>query len=174
MRKRTTRRSPPFPFVTSKLARTTFAPWGRHVWLSDPTLTGSGSLLVVRVHMPSGRGHQFHAHPEQDEIIYVVHGVAEQWVNREKRRLRAGEVAYIPKGVVHATHNPAKRLLTFLAVLSPAASTGPAVVDHFDEEPWRTLRKPVFYSDVDPRTGARLARSGAARGPRGSRRPARR
>jgi quercetin dioxygenase-like cupin family protein len=128
------------------------------VWLSDPALTGTGSLLVVRVHMPPGRGHQFHAHPELDEIIYVVDGVAEQWVDRGKRLLRSGEVAYIPKGVVHATHNPTRRPLTFLAILSPASSAGPAVVDHFNEEPWRSLRKPIIYRDVDPETGRRLGR----------------
>jgi quercetin dioxygenase-like cupin family protein len=174
MRKRKTRRFPPLPFVTSKLARITYAPWGRHAWLSDPELTGTGSLLVVRVHMPPGRGHQFHAHPEQDEIIYVVDGVADQWVDREKRRLRSGEVAYIPKGVVHATHNPTKRPLTFLAVLSPASSTGPAVVDHFNDSPWRDLRKPIIHPGVNSKTGRRLARSGVARAPRGPRRRARR
>jgi len=149
---------PPFPFVTSGLARTTYAPWGKHVWLSDPALTGTGSLLLVRVHMPPGKGHQFHAHPELDEIIYVVNGTAEQWVDREKRRLRAGEVAYIPKGVVHATHNRTKRPLTFLAILSPAASVGPAVVDHFTEEPWRSLKQPITYRPVDPQTGQPLPR----------------
>ena len=149
---------PPFPFVTSDLARVTYMPWGKHVWLSDPALTGTASLLLVRVHMPPGKGHQFHSHPELDEIIYVVDGVAEQWVDREKQRLRAGEVAYIPKGVVHATHNPTKRMLTFLAILSPAASQGPAIVDCFEDEPWRSLRKPIHYAEVDPRTGKPVGR----------------
>jgi quercetin dioxygenase-like cupin family protein len=143
--------------VTADRARIHFAPWGKHAWLSEPALTGTTSLTVVRVRMPPGQGHQFHSHPELDEIIYVVEGVAEQWVDREACRLRAGEVAYIPKGVVHATHNPTTRPLTFLAILSPAASQGPALVDHFLEEPWRSLRKPITYRDVDPRTGKRLA-----------------
>ena len=43
--------------------------------------------------MPPGLAHPFHRHPELEEIIYVVSGTAEQWVDREKQRLRAGEVA---------------------------------------------------------------------------------
>ena len=140
-------------FVTATTARIHYAPWGKHTWLSEPALTGTTSLTVVRVDMPPGKGHQFHSHPELDEIIYVVEGVAEQWVDRENSRLKAGEIAYIPKGVVHATHNPTKNRLTFLAILSPAASKGPALIDHFNDEPWRSLRPPVAYRPVDPRTG---------------------
>lgn len=146
--RRTSRR-----FVSSAQARVHYAPWGKHDWLSEPALTGTSSLTLIRVRMPRGTGHQFHVHPELDEIIYVVDGVAEQWVDRDRRRLRKGEIAYIPKGVVHATYNATTRPLTFLAILSPAASKGPAVIDCSNEEPWRTLRTPIVYRDVDPRTG---------------------
>ena len=97
-----------------------YAPWGKHWWLSQPGLTDTKQLTLVRVRMRPGAGHQFHFHPALEEIIYVVEGVAEQWVDREKRRLKAGEIAFIPKGVVHAIHNPSTRPMTFLAVLSPA------------------------------------------------------
>jgi quercetin dioxygenase-like cupin family protein len=144
--------------VTAAQARVHYAPWGKHWWLSEPGLTDTASLTLIRVRMPPGTGHQFHYHPELDEIIYVVEGVAEQWVDREKRRLRKGEIAFIPKGVVHATYNPTKRALTFLAILSPAASKGPALVDCCNGEPWRSLRAPIVYRDVDARTGKRLNR----------------
>ena len=109
-------------------------------WLSEPALTGTTSLTLIRVRMPRGTGHQFHVHPELDEIIYVVEGVAEQWVDRDRRRLRKGEIAYIPKGVVHATYNTTKRPLIFLAILSPAASKGPALIDYSNKDPRRTLQ----------------------------------
>ena len=153
MRTRATARRAPVRFVTSADARVHDAPWGKHWWLSEPGLTGSASLTMIRVKMPPGTGHQFHYHPECDEIVYVVEGVAEQWVDRASRRLRTGDLAYIPKGMVHATHNTTKRPLTFLAILSPAASKGPALIDCAHEEPWRSLRAPVVYRDVDPRTG---------------------
>jgi hypothetical protein len=43
--------------------------------------------------------------------------------------------------------------MTFLAILSPAQAKGPFLVDCYNEEPWRSLRKPFAYRAVDPRTG---------------------
>jgi quercetin dioxygenase-like cupin family protein len=142
-------------FVPAADARVEFAPWGKHWWLSRPDLTGTTLLTLVRVTMRPGAGHQFHYHPELEEIIYIVDGVAEQWVDREKRRLKAGEIAFIPRKVVHAIHNPTKKPMTFLAILSPAAATGPFLIDCYEDEPWRSLREPFAYPDVDPRTGKR-------------------
>ena len=115
--------------------------------------------------MRPGAGHQFHYHPAREEIIYIVDGIAEQWVDREKRRLKAGDIAFIPKKVVHAIHNPSKQPMTFLAILSPAVAEGPFLVDCYDDEPWRSLRKPFVYPEVDPRTGRLIAQKGPARAP---------
>jgi len=140
-------------FVTAARARVEFAPWGKHWWLSQPGLTDTRQLTLVRVRMRPGAGHQFHYHPAREEIIYIVDGIAEQWVGREKRRLKAGEIAFIPKNVVHAIHNPSKRPMTFLAILSPAVARGPFLVDCYNDEPWRSLREPFEYRKVEPRTG---------------------
>jgi quercetin dioxygenase-like cupin family protein len=107
--------------------------------------------------MRPGAGHQFHYHPAREEIIYIVDGIAEQWVDREKRRLKAGEIAFIPKKVVHAIHNPSRKPMTFLAILSPAQARGPFLIDCYEDEPWRSLRKPFAYPEVDPRTGRRTS-----------------
>jgi quercetin dioxygenase-like cupin family protein len=146
-------------FVTAAKARVEFAPWGKHWWLSQPGQTATKQLTLVRVTMRPGAGHQFHYHPAREEIIYIVDGVAEQWVDREKRRLKAGEIAFIPKNVVHAIHNPSTRPMTFLAILSPARAKGPFLVDCYEDEPWRSLRKPFAYQPVDPRTGRRTSPS---------------
>lgn len=140
-------------FVTADKARVEFAPWGKHWWLSEPGLTDTAQLTIVRVTMRPGAGHQFHYHPELEEVIYIVDGIAEQWVDREKRRLKAGEIAFIQKGVVHAIHNPSKKPMTFLAILSPARSKGPFLINCYDQEPWRSLRQPFEYPEVDPRNG---------------------
>jgi quercetin dioxygenase-like cupin family protein len=134
---------PPLRFVTARTAEIELAPWGKHWWLSKPDLTGTRQLTLVRVTMRPGTGHQFHYHPAREEIIYVVDGVAEQWVDREKRTLKAGECAFIPEKVVHAIFNASKAPMTFLAILSPAEAKGPFLVDCFDEEPWRSLRQPL-------------------------------
>ena len=136
------RGSKPLRFVTKNRAQIERAPWGKHWWLSRPGLTDTKQLTLVRVTMRPGTGHQFHYHPAREEIIYVVEGVAEQWVDREKRTLKAGECAFIPARVVHAIHNVSKGPMTFLAILSPAVAKGPFLVDCYDEEPWLSLRQP--------------------------------
>jgi quercetin dioxygenase-like cupin family protein len=127
-------------FVTGAEAIGEELPWGPHDWLVRPDIVAAEKLQLVRVHMPPGAGHAFHRHPEMEEILYILEGEAEQWVERETRRLRAGEVAHIPMDRVHATYNAGPNTLRFLAILSPATTQGPALIDVSSEEPWRSLR----------------------------------
>jgi quercetin dioxygenase-like cupin family protein len=148
-------------FVTSQAARVELAPWGKHWWLSEPGLTETTLLTLVRVTMRPGTGHRFHYHPTREEIIYVLDGVAEQWVDREKQRLRAGESAFIPKRIVHAIYNSSRKPMTFLAILSPAKAKGPFLVDCYEDEPWRSLRAGTGSAGAE-----RLARRGKPAGRR--------
>ena len=135
-------------FVTQAELQVDPSPWGPHEWLSRPGLTAAEQLLMVRVLMPPGRAHQFHRHPTMEEIIYVVSGTAEQWVDREKRLLGPGDIAHIPADVVHGTYNAGSDTLVFLAILSPAKFEGPALIDVHLEEPWCTSRTPMPIADA--------------------------
>jgi quercetin dioxygenase-like cupin family protein len=130
----------PLRFVSGSEMEVEELPWGPHEWLCRPGLTAAEQLMLVRVRMPPGTGHAFHRHPAMEEIIYVVSGEAEQWVERESRRLGPGDIAHIPQDVVHGTYNAGNETLVFLAILSPAKFEGPALVDVAGEEPWRSLR----------------------------------
>ena len=132
-------------FVTASEMQVEPSPWGPHEWLSRPGLTEADELLLVRVLMPPGKAHQFHRHPAMEEIIYVVSGTAEQWVDKEKRILEPGDSAHIPRDVVHGTYNAGTDTLVFLAILSPAKFEGPALVDVHTDEPWRSLRTPMVF-----------------------------
>ncbi|MDB6037947.1 MAG: Thermophilic glucose-6-phosphate isomerase, partial [Verrucomicrobiales bacterium] len=88
-----------------------------------------------------GMSHPFHAHPTREEIIYVISGQAEQWVGQDYRILKAGEMAFIPKGEVHGTYNPFSEMLVFLAILAPANAAEPDMVDRSGEEPWASIRQ---------------------------------
>ena len=127
-------------FVTKENVQIEQLPWGPHHWLCRPGLVENELLALVRVHMPPGKGHAFHRHPDMEEIIYVVEGRAEQWGEREKRILEPGEIAHIPIDLVHATYNAGDSTLVFLAILSPGKLDGPPPVDVSHEEPWRSLR----------------------------------
>ena len=137
-----------YRFVSSTELQVESSPWGPHEWLCRPGLTAAEKLLMVRVLMPAGTAHQFHRHPTMEEIIYVVSGTAEQWVDREQRLLGPGDAAHIPMDVVHGTYNVGRDTLVFLAILSPALFEGPALVDVHKDEPWRSLRAPMTF--VEP------------------------
>jgi len=115
-------------------------PWGPHEWISRTGLTAAEKLMLVRVTMPPGQAHKFHRHPALEEIIYVVSGKAEQWVDRTSRLLGPGDAAHIPVNVVHGTYNAGNEPLVLLAILSPAVFDGPALIDVSQEEPWNQLR----------------------------------
>jgi len=127
-------------FVTSGEMEVEELPWGPHEWLCRPGLVEAEKLLLVRVRMPPSKAHRFHRHPEMEEIIYIIEGQAEQWVEQEKKILGPGESAHIPIDVVHGTYNAGDDTLVFLAILSPAIFEGPPLVDVSDEEPWKSLK----------------------------------
>src|SRR5262252_7015268 len=104
----------PTRFVTEENMIVEQLPWGPHHWLCRPDVVpAADKLLLVRVLMPPGKGHAFHRHPEMEEIIYVVSGSAEQWVDREKKILGPGGMAHIPMHVVHGTYNAGQSTLEF-------------------------------------------------------------
>jgi quercetin dioxygenase-like cupin family protein len=138
----------PHRFVTPNELQTEPSPWGPHEWLCRPGLTAAEKLLMVRVLMPAGTAHQFHRHPTMEEIIYVIAGTAEQWVDRDKRILGPGDMAHIPMDVVHGTYNAGADTLVFLAILSPAVFDGPALIDVHRDEPWASLREPMTFPNT--------------------------
>jgi quercetin dioxygenase-like cupin family protein len=110
-------------------------------WLCRPEVCEAQDIQICRAVLPGGEGHNFHTHPELEEVIYVLEGQVEQWVEQEKRLLGPGETAHIPRGIVHATFNPTSEDAVILAILSPAAAKGPFLVDVSAEEPWCRLRR---------------------------------
>jgi quercetin dioxygenase-like cupin family protein len=111
-----------------------------HHWHCRPGMVEATNLMFVRAQLPSGQAHKFHFHPKMEEILYILSGSAEQWVEEEKRILKPGDSLYLPVGIVHGTYNPGPEMLDFLAILSPASSEGPVTVEVSDQEPWRSLR----------------------------------
>lgn len=113
---------------------------GIHHWFSRPDVTGSKDLIVVQVEVGPGGGHPFHIHPDMDEVIYILSGKAEQWIEEEKKVLSAGESVFIPKKMVHATFNATGEPLSFLAILGPASDLEGSMVYVDDQEPWSSLK----------------------------------
>ena len=115
--------------------------WGVRRWVCHPQSTGAKDLTVIDVTLGPGQGHNFHRHPGQEEVIYVVAGSVEQWVDREKRLLAPGDSVFIPGDMVHASFNAGSGDAKMLAILGPCLGPeGYQVVEVAGEAPWNKLR----------------------------------
>lgn len=115
--------------------------WGELGWLSRPATTGAQQLVVIDVRLTPGGCHNFHKHPDQEEVLFVVSGSVEQWVNDTKHILTAGDTCFIPKDTVHASFNDFADDAQLLAILGPCVGEGGyELVDVSDTEPWASMR----------------------------------
>jgi quercetin dioxygenase-like cupin family protein len=131
----------PGKFIIARQTEVKIDDAGASSRISDPHNTGARQLTVIAVDFDPGKGHNFHKHPDQEEVILVVSGEIEQWVDREKRILGPGDAAFIPADVVHASFNGADEPAKIVAILGPCVGpTGYEVVDVANDPPWKTLR----------------------------------
>jgi quercetin dioxygenase-like cupin family protein len=115
--------------------------WGTLSWLSHPPATGASQLTVIDVNLDPGQGHNFHKHPDQEEVIFVVSGAVEQWIGEEPRVLGPGDAAFIPANHVHASFTVGQEPAHLLAILGPCVGEiGYELVDVSAGAPWNTLR----------------------------------
>ncbi len=97
--------------------------------------------MTVEATFLPGKAHDFHRHPNQEEVIYVLDGEIEQWVEHERRLLHPGDAVVIPAAVVHASFNVGEEPAKIIAVLSPCVGeAGYEVEELVGEEPWRSMR----------------------------------
>jgi len=129
-------------FVMAKDAAVEAQDFGTTCQLCNPSLTGARQLTVIDVSFAPGKGHSFHRHPRQEEVLHVIAGKVEQWVDGDKRVLGPGDSAFIPPDIVHASFNTGDQPARILAMLGPCVgASGYEVVDVSHEAPWNTLRK---------------------------------
>ena len=64
--------------------------WGTFAAVSSPADGAERIMTVEAVFLP-GKCHDFHRHPNQEEVIYVLSGQLEQWVEEERCLLGPGD-----------------------------------------------------------------------------------
>jgi quercetin dioxygenase-like cupin family protein len=114
--------------------------WGVFAQVSGPR-DGLSGIVAIEATFLGGKCHDFHRHPGQEEVIYVIEGTIEQWLEQEKHVLTAGDSVVIPASAVHATFNDGDAPAKILAILSPSVGEdGYGVEDVAGDEPWASLR----------------------------------
>tara|TARA_B110000881_G_C18499039_1_gene475849 strand:+ start:694 stop:1116 length:423 start_codon:yes stop_codon:yes gene_type:complete len=107
-------------FLTADDIAREYPDWGALGWASRPGDTGSKSLVIMEVKLAPGQEHNVHKHPNQEEIIYMIDGMVEQWILEDKKNIKQGDVAFIPMDTVHASFDDPDKDVKLLAILSPA------------------------------------------------------
>jgi len=124
----------------SDVPRETFE-WGEIGWRCAPRQTGAKHIVVMDVWLAPGQAHDFHRHPDQEEMIIVKAGTIEQWVEREHTSLGPGDSVYIDPGVVHASFNDGSETAYLQVVIGPSLGDGGYHLEDVSaEEPWASLR----------------------------------
>ena len=115
--------------------------WGAIGWRARPANTDCKTFVVMDVTLEPGFGHDFHKHPEQDEMIIVKAGKIEQWIGEEHTILEPGDSVYLDANVVHASFTHGDETAHLQVVLAPAVGDeGYQLVDVSAEAPWSSLR----------------------------------
>jgi len=116
--------------------------WGKVGALCSPSSTGAKNLTVLDARLYPGKGHDFHKHANQEEVIIVISGKLEQWIDQEKRILGPGDSVFIPANTVHASFNVGDSETTeILAMFGPSVGdNGLEMIDVSGEAPWNGLR----------------------------------
>jgi len=115
--------------------------WGTIGWRLVPA-SGARQLVVMDVVLQPGGGHDFHRHPDQEEMIIVQSGAIIQFIERDSSLLASGDSVFLEPGVIHASFNRGKVPARLQVVIGPSlgGETGYVLVDVSDEDPWRSLR----------------------------------
>ena len=124
----------------SELPITSFD-WGDNVLRLEPKVSGCTTMVVMDVTLEPGGMHNFHKHPDQDEILIVLSGSITQYVGEEMQLLHAGDSAYVARNTVHASFNDSQEATTIQVVLAPPmGESGYELIDVAHESPWKDIR----------------------------------
>ena len=96
---------------------------GRHLrWLISPALNGAkyNSMCVIRV-LPGNTVKPAHAHPQGEEVIYIIRGSGRVLVDGEVREVVEGTAVLFPQGSVHMLQNSGQEEMKVACFFAPPA-----------------------------------------------------
>jgi len=76
-------------------------PWGEIRWIWNSQVNENAEQTLGHVVIHPGKKNTFHAHPNCEELLYVLTGECDHWVGDEKYHLEPGMMISIPRGSEH-------------------------------------------------------------------------
>jgi quercetin dioxygenase-like cupin family protein len=104
---------------------------GERIWIVGDTLTikatgatTGGALALFEVDAAPGGGPPPHTHEHEDEVFYVLDGTFEILLGDERVTAGPGDVAFVPRGVVHRFANIGETAARILVLFTPGGMEG--------------------------------------------------
>ena len=92
---------------------------GHFEWVHYPDDVMADGILVARVTIQPNERWPEHLHGGYEQMLYVISGQGEHWVNGARSKLTEGTVHYLPAGAVHTMVNTGDAPLVQLSVYNP-------------------------------------------------------
>lgn len=94
---------------------------GRRMYmLITPKTVKSDNISMMLIKVKQGQTvRPCHSHPTSEEIIYIIQGEGEAWIDEEIFAFTAGTAIIFPKGAKHMIRNTGNSKLEVLCVFSP-------------------------------------------------------
>lgn len=108
---------------TEEHERRWFFGGGTHTWLAHDRDTADAFLLFEDA-VEVGKRTPLHTHPDADETFYVLDGSIVLHVDGIAHELRAGGVAFVPRGVPHAFLVTSEEGARLLCLHTPGGGEG--------------------------------------------------
>jgi quercetin dioxygenase-like cupin family protein len=83
-----------------------------------------GRIGLFESTVPAGDGPPLHIHNNEDEIIHVLAGEYEFWLDGATRRMGPGEAIFLPRGIAHTFRVVSQTPGRNIAVLTPGGFEG--------------------------------------------------
>ena len=98
--------------------------WGALKWLCNQRLCPDAELTFGLVFILPGHSNPPHAHPNCEELLFVVSGECEHRLGDEWVHLSAGDLIRVPRGAAHhATNNGWEPVRMIVCYSSPDRQT---------------------------------------------------
>jgi len=84
---------------------------------------GAQNLFICKIRVPKGETvRPAHAHPNEEEVVYILKGHAKVYVNGEVEELSPGGAIFFPPSSIHMLKNVGEEELEALCCFSPPTS----------------------------------------------------
>jgi quercetin dioxygenase-like cupin family protein len=94
--------------------------------LIGPETVGSDHLELLEGTVEPGQGALPHAHPDLDQVVYVLTGTARAEIDGQSREMGPGDAAFFPKGMPHIFTVTGDRPAKVLVIYTPPYMENPA------------------------------------------------